>query len=41
LATQAIANGYRRIIKVMIKEDYLGGTHQKDGYFLIVYHNAS
>jgi len=41
LATQAIANGYRRIIKVMIKENYLGGTDQKDEYFLIEYHNAS
>ncbi|NCS90769.1 MAG: hypothetical protein GW789_18820 [Ignavibacteria bacterium] len=25
----------------MIKENYLGGTDQKDEYFLIEYHNAS
>ena len=38
LTTQAIENGYRRVIKVMIHENYNG---YQDEYFLIEFHNAS
>ncbi|MCU7513508.1 MAG: hypothetical protein HF300_13175 [Ignavibacteria bacterium] len=38
LTSQQITGGYRRIAKVMIRENFMGG---KDEYFLIEFHNAT